>query len=89
MCWESCCSLCHLCFYLQGVYSVNDLSVCPAGTHSGSGSINAPPSLGGPRDPGPHGVGGGGGGGGAVVGGVTRAKSRERDARPPRLLPPR
>lgn len=62
--WESCCllclRLCHLCFYLQGVYSVNDLSVCPAGTDSGSGSVNAPPSLGGRRDQGPHAEAGGG-----------------------------
>ncbi|KAK1900268.1 DNA (cytosine-5)-methyltransferase CMT2, partial [Dissostichus eleginoides] len=42
-----CLRLCHLCFYLQGVYFVNDLSVCPAGTDSGSGSANAPPPLGG------------------------------------------
>lgn len=34
----------------RGVYSVNGLSVCPAGTDSSSGSVNAPPSPGGQRD---------------------------------------
>lgn len=41
-----CLRLCNLCFYLQGFYSVNELSACPAGTGSSSGSVKAPPPLG-------------------------------------------
>lgn len=61
----------------QGVYSVNELSVCPAGTGSSSGSVNAPPSPGGRRD-----LEGGWGSGGRVM----RAKWRERE-RPSSLAP--
>lgn len=52
----------------RGVCPVNGLSVCPAGTDSSSGSVNAPPSPGGPRD-----LEGGWGSGR----GVMRAKWRE------------
>lgn len=73
-----CLRLCHFCFYLQGVYSVDFLECLPSWHRLRLWQRQCTTSPRGWRDLGPH---GGWWWGWRDVG--TRAKSREQDAHPP------